>query len=81
MTYQGWKNYSTWNVSAWINNEYPYYKAAVEFMKNNPNSKNPYKEFVADCGLSAQRTPDKIPYISGKLDYPALNKMMRELAE
>jgi hypothetical protein len=79
MTYEGWSNYATWNVSLWINNEYPYYQAAVEFMKNNPNSKNPYKDFVVDCGLSEQRTPDKIAFISQELNYSELNEMMREL--
>lgn len=79
MTYEGWSNRSTWNVALWINNEYPYYQAAVEFMKNNPNSKHPYKEFVIDCGLSAQKTPDRIAFISGQLNYKELNDMMREL--
>lgn len=79
MTYEGWANYDTWNVSLWINNEYPYYQAAVEFMKNSPNSKDPYREFVTECGLSEQRTRDKIPFISEKLNYKELNEMMKEL--
>lgn len=26
MTYQGWKNYETWNVSLWVNNDEPMYR-------------------------------------------------------
>ena len=79
MTYEGRTNRSTWNVAFWINNEYPYYQVAVKFMKDNPNSKNPYKEFVTECGLSRLRTPDRIAFISNQLNYEELNDMMRKL--
>lgn len=77
-TYEGWKNYATWNVSLWLNNEYNIYVGAVEFMKDY-KGKAPYKDFIIDCGLDAQRTPDRIQWISNQLDYKALNEMMREL--
>ncbi len=79
--YNGWKNRQTWNVALWINNDYPLYTSAVDFMKHNPDRKNPYKAFILSQGLSAERTPDKIWYISSRLDYDALNDMMRELME
>jgi len=50
-------------------------------MENNSSHKNPYKAFVLSEGLSAERTPDKIGYISTRLDYDELNKMMHELTE
>lgn len=76
--YEGWKNYATWNVSLWLNNEYNIYTAAVEFMKDY-KGRHPYKDFIVDCGLDAQRTPDKIKWAGKDLDYTALNQMMREL--
>jgi hypothetical protein len=79
--YNGWKNRSTWNVALWIQNDENIYNGAVEFMKDNPDAKNPYKAFIISCGLSAQATPDRIHYISGNLDYKALNEMMKELME
>lgn len=79
MEYEGWKNYATWNVSLWINNDYALYQAAVEFMQDY-KGKMPYKQFVMDSGLSAQRTPDKIMWYSAQLDYRELNDMMWELA-
>jgi hypothetical protein len=81
MAYEGWKNRQTWNVALWINNDYPLYKSAVKFMENNSSHKNPYKAFVLSEGLSAERTPDRIGYISTRLDYDELNKMMHELTE
>lgn len=26
MAYQGWKNYETWNVALWVNNDEPLYR-------------------------------------------------------
>jgi hypothetical protein len=79
MTYEGWKNRSTWNVSLWLNNEEPYYRAAVEFMKDY-KGKRPYLDFCIDSGLDTQKTPDGIMWISQLLDYAELNAMMWELA-
>ena len=79
VTYEGWKNYATWNVALWLNNEYNIYTGAVEFMKDY-KGKAPYKAFIADCGLYSQRTPDKIKWAGVNLDYKRLNEMMWELA-
>lgn len=76
--YNGWKNRSTWNCAMWLNNEEPYYNAAVEFMKDY-KGKDPYRDFCVDSGLDTQRNPDLIQWISTKLDYKALNAMMWEL--
>jgi len=79
MEYEGWKNYSTWNVSLWINNDESTYRAAVEFMQNY-KGKMPYKAFVIDSGLSSQKTPDRVQWLSNQLDFRELNAMMFELA-
>ena len=78
-TYEGWKNRQTWNVALWINNEYPWYQAAVKFMEVNPDTRNPYKAFVVSQGLASERTPDRIAFMSTRLDYDELNAMMKEL--
>jgi len=78
-TYEGWKNRATWNVSLWLNNDEPTYRAAVEFMKDY-KGKTPYKSFCRDSGLDTQRTPDRIMWVSQILDYKELNEMMWELA-
>ncbi len=81
-TYNGWKNYDTWNISLWINNDEGIYTGAVDFMKNeNTDIHNPYRAFIISCGLEAQSTPDRVEYMADSLDYEALNEMMKELAE
>lgn len=76
-TYNGWKNYNTWNV-AFHCGENPNYEAVVEFMKDY-KGENPYKDFLIESGLDSQRTSDGVRYISDELDYPRLNEMMKEM--
>lgn len=80
--YNGWKNYQTWNVSLWINNDEPLYRAAVDFMRNikDPGKKAVYRLFIESLGLQHSQTPDRVRWINGKLAYSELNAMMRELA-
>ena len=79
-TYNGWKNRQTWNVSLWINNDEPLYRAAVEFMKTY-KGKAPYITFIKHNYLEGDRTPDNIAWNGTRLDYKALNEMMQELVE
>lgn len=80
--YNGWKNRQTWNVSMWLNNDYALYMAAVKFMekRRHPKANNHYVQFVRDQCLQTERTPDRIAWVSTRLDYKALDEMMRELA-
>ena len=80
-TYEGWKNRQTWNVSLWLNNEYSIYIAAVKFMekRKHPKANNHYLRFIQEQGLADERTPDKIKWAGSRLDYKALDDMMREL--
>lgn len=80
-TYEGWKNYATWNVSLWINNDYNLYVNAVDFMAKNKTIRSPYRAFINFCGLAGSRTPDKCSWLGIRLDYAALDDMMRELNE
>lgn len=75
--YNGWKNYSTWNVSLWIANDYQSYVAACAFMSKYRGD-DPYREFIVSQGLESSKTPDLIKWFGSKLDYKALNEMMWE---
>lgn len=77
-TYEGWKNYQTWNVALWINNDYPLYQMAVRFMAKHGNAPRPYMGFVEYAGLTNDRTPDKIKFVSKTLAIKELNDMMRD---
>ena len=80
-TYNGWKNHDTWNVSLYINNDEPLYRKAIGFMQDNPDRDNPYIGFLLNNYMTHLVTPDAVEWMSDKLDYPALNNMMRELIE
>lgn len=77
--YNGWKNRQTWNVALWINNDESLYRAAVRFVREHPELRHPYPNFIKHLGLSGQRTPDGYKWDSQALDYRALNEMMEEL--
>jgi hypothetical protein len=81
MTYEGWKNYDTWNVALWINNDESLYRKAVDFMKDNPDRENPYIGFLLGNYMTHLVTPDSVDWISDDLDFDALNDMMRGLVE
>ena len=76
--YNGWKNYVTWNVMLWINNDYTLYKAACEFMKNYKGC-TPYAHFISAMGLEDERTLDNIEWLGSRLCYRELNEAMWEL--
>lgn len=79
--YNGWKNYQTWNIALWINNDEGLYNSAVNYMRKvyKGISQCPYKLFVNYAGLKGCRTPDNVSYSGTRLDYSALNEMMKEL--
>ena len=78
-TYNGWKNRDTWSVALHINNDESLYRSAVGFMQDNPSKDNPYIAFILGKYMANMVTPDAVEYMSDKLDFPALNDMMREL--
>lgn len=75
--YNGWKNYQTWNVALWANNEEWMYQSMVDYAKR---AKRPFwMGWVKSAGLLGARTPDRCSYSGSRLDYKALNEMIREL--
>lgn len=78
MSYQGWKNYETWNCALWINNDYPLYISARIFMQAYEGTK-PYRDWVKIAGLENEATKDGCKWLSSKLSYAELNDMMKEL--
>ena len=80
--YNGWKNYQTWNVALWIENDEGLYHAARDYAARHPTvNKGLYSGFVRLMGLEDAYTPDRVKWLSNLLDYPALNNMLKELAE
>lgn len=81
-SYNGWKNYETWNVVLWINNREDLYVSARDFMARY-KGRRPYKDWILYM-WSGDRvlpycTPDGVMYYDSALSYRELNSMMREL--
>lgn len=79
MTYNGWKNWETWNVALHINNDQGLY--------NLSRSVSNYKEFceiLLECNEGraiAYQTPDGVAWNDSGLDYDALEGLIKENQE
>ena len=71
--YNGWADWTTWNVALWINNDQGFYSIAKE-CKN-------YADFLyemqAMCGFYS--TPDGADY--GEANYDEMNLLIQEIQE
>mgnify|MGYP003142254839 FL=1 len=71
-TYNGWKNYETWNAVLWISNDEGLYETA---------------KLAGNFGAFAQEmreigdleTPDQVAWSDSGLDIDALDELIREL--
>ena len=71
-TYNGWKNYETWNVSLWIQNDEGLYSCA----QDAPN----YYELAAFfLNNGVEETPDGVDFKDEALDYEALNEVVKSI--
>ena len=77
-TYEGWKNYNTWNIALWIQNDYALYLSATLFIKNYQGAK-PYRDWIKIAGLEGKATIDGCKYNASDLAYGELNEMMKGL--
>ena len=83
-TYNGWKNYETWNVSLYINNEYGMYMTAVDWVKDRlwNNEAVSYEDFRHVLNsLYGDKTPDGVWWDDDTLDHEELSEMLLELVD
>jgi hypothetical protein len=71
-TYNGWKNYATWNVALWIGNDEGLYNLAREC-----GSYSEFKHQMRDAGIT--ETPDHVAYNDSGLDTEALDGIWEDL--
>ena len=83
-TYNGWKNYETWNVSLYINNEYGMYMTALDWVKGRlwNNQEVSYDDFRHELNsLYGDKTPDGVWWDDDTLDHEELSEMLLELVD
>lgn len=73
-TYNGWKNYETWNVALWLNGEEELYRAVTSLVTSDP--KLTYGKLIRKLGLEGQQTPDGVEWLSDSLEIAELEEML-----
>ena len=78
----GWSNYQTWNVALYIQNEYPFYKAAQSYASYQREMGwdikfDDFRLWFLD--LLGTVTPDGVSYSDPTLDHGELDEMLAEL--
>ena len=82
-TYNGWTNYETWNVALYINNEWPIYRLACDWVQDRIEmgydsfSYDIFRHTLSDC--FGKKTPDGVDYDDPNLDIQELTEMLHEL--
>ncbi|MFA7662775.1 MAG: hypothetical protein WCX88_02555, partial [Patescibacteria group bacterium] len=86
--YNGWKNYETWNIALWMQNDETLYREAVAFVKHlsgeyasDTQRRHPYSAFIKAYGVQNHKTGDGVRYDNRKADRAELDAMLRELVE
>ena len=74
-TFNGWANYSTWNVALYIQNDEGLYHWAKEYRHYGYEA---FAESLTENGLS-QVTPDGVSWTHPELDTEELDEMLAEL--
>lgn len=79
--YQGWRNYATWNVWLWLNNEQQSYDEMVRYLGSTeaPSYRGLIDQLRID-GIIGRETPDGIFWYSPDLDIDELDEALRETA-
>lgn len=73
--YNGFKNYSFWNISLWINNDSELYYLAIESINKYKNVKTAADYFLNN--LSFDNTPDNVLWTKSGI-YNALINLKKE---
>lgn len=83
-TYNGWKNYETWNVTLWLQNDEAMYKLACQYVKTAKHCKikNIYDSMIPALEINfSQITPDGVRWMNPTIDTAAVDRMLAELAD
>jgi hypothetical protein len=93
--YNGWKNYATWNVMLWLNNDEPSYRAMQDFARTTPDIHDVtafIKRYIKDSNTFRYGTAEDIRpwarqhgksllWAMGQIDYPRIREAIMETIE
>lgn len=70
-TFNGFKNYETWNIALWINNAEDNYDLA--------QASKSYDQFMNAKSFESTETPDGVKWNDKALDYERLEELIEEI--
>ena len=77
MSYEGWRNYQTWNVMLWLTNDEPLYEAMVNYLKEQPRATYLLLiDALQNEHILGPVTPDGVSWTDPTLDEEALNESL-----
>jgi len=76
-SYNGWRNYQTWNVVLWIGSDYPVYRASLGY-KTYPQPYLSLRQDLRDGMLGCTHTGDGVSLWDEGLDVGAIDAVIRE---
>ena len=77
MTYNGWKNYETWNVALWVHNTEPYYHIATRIASRGGRWAEVAEALISD---GHSYSGDGVAWMSPLVDVAELDSMVEEMA-
>ena len=85
-SYNGWKNYETWNASLWINNDEFLYNTAKACVTYCGDNETPWDVFVRSMtdgmiGRYMGQTGDGVKWNDPAINAKEMNSMMAELID
>ena len=81
-TYNGWKNYETWNVSLWLDNDQKYYRRVRNFCALSvifDTRDLSYRTFIDYLGEA--ETPDGVAWADPKISHTELDHKIQVMFE
>ena len=70
--YNGWKNYETWNVALWLNNDEYLHNKLVKYATKS--RKPTYTGFIQWADLVGDSTGDGVSYINSRISRTELSR-------
>lgn len=83
-SYNGWKNYETWNASLWLQNDETMYNLACQYVKTAKHCgiKNIYDSMIPALEINfSQITPDGVRWMDPKICTEEMDEMLAELID
>jgi hypothetical protein len=81
--YNGWKNYETWNVALYLDNDEGTYLAVKEYVRYALNSTDDlsYDGLIEYMGIEDEATPDGVPWRYFRIDRTEMFDWLMDHAE